>query len=438
MSRPVVLVNARLLDPASRLDAAGGVLIVGERIAEVGPRVSAALAPAGAEVIDARGLCLAPGLVDMRVQLGEPGAEHKERIASGAAAAAAGGVTSMAVLPNTDPPIDHPAMVEFVARRARQVRLGKVYPYAAVTKGLAGDELAEIGLLRAAGAVAFTDGERALANARVMRRALAYARGFDALVVQHPEEPALAEHGVMNEGALASRLGLAGIPAAAEAIMVERDLRLLELTGGRLHFAHVSTEAAVAAIRRAKAQGLAVTCDTAPHYLALNELEVEGYRTFAKVSPPLRAEADRAAVVEGLSDGTIDVIASDHCPQDQDSKRLPFAQAAPGVIGVQTMLPVCLRLVHEGAMGLLDLLGKLTAGPARILDVVAGRVVAGAPADLVLFDPETPWKVTEASLKSRSKNTAFEGRLVEGRVAATLVDGRTIFRDLDHRPAPPG
>ena len=319
-------------------------------------------------------------------------------------------------------------MVEFVARRARQVKLGKVYPYAALTKQLAGQELAEIGLLKAAGAVAFTDGERALANARVMRRALAYAAGFGALIVQHPEEPALAEHGVMNEGQLASRLGLAGISPAAETIMVERDLRLLELTGGRLHFAHVSTAGALAAIRAAKARGLRVTCDTAPHYLALNELEVEGYRTFAKVSPPLRSEDDRRAVVAALKDGTIDAIASDHCPQDQDSKRLPFAQAAFGVIGVQTMLPVCLRLVHDGPIGLLALLRTMTEAPARILGLDAGRLARGAAADLVLFDPEAPWKVTEANLRSLSKNTAFEGRLVEGRVARTLVDGRTVFQ----------
>jgi dihydroorotase len=428
MSRHMVIAGARLLDPASGLDAKGGVLIAGGRIAELGPQVSQSAAPDGAEIIDAQGLCLGPGLVDMRVQLGEPGAEHKERIDSGAAAAAAGGVTSMAVLPNTDPPIDEPAMVEFVARRARQVRLGKVYPYATVTKRLDGQELAEIGLLQAAGAVAFTDGEKALANARVMRRALAYARNFDALIVQHPEEPTLAERGVMNEGTLASRLGLAGIPSAAEAIMVERDLRLLELTGGRLHVAHVSTAQAVAAIRAAKSQGLRVTCDTAPHYLALNELEVEGYRTFAKVSPPLRAEEDRRAVVDGLRDGTIDVIASDHCPQDQDSKRLPFAQAACGVIGVQTMLPVSLRLWHEGELGLLDLLARMTVAPARILGLEAGRLARGAPADLVLFDPEAPWKITEDSLLSLSKNTAFEGRLVEGRVVRTLVDGRTIFQ----------
>ena len=427
MIHPVLILNARLLDPATGLDTRGGLLAVDGRIAELGPGVTAATAPGEAEIIDAAGSCLAPGLVDMRVQLGEPGAEHKERIETGAMAAAAGGVTSLAVLPGTDPPIDDPAMVEFVARRARQVRLVKVYPYAAVTKGLAGKELAEIGLLKAAGAVAFTDGERAVANARVMRRALSYATAFDALIVQHPEEPSLAEGGAMTEGAIASRLGLPGIPAVAEVMMVERDLHLLELTGGRLHLAHVSTAAAVAAVRAAKARGLRVTCDTAPHYLALNELEVEGYRTFAKVSPPLRSEEDRRAVVEGLRDGTIDALASDHVPQDQDSKRLPFAQAAFGVIGLETTLPVALTLYHEGRIGLLDLLRTMTAGPADILGLEAGRLRKGAPADLVLFDHEQPWKITEEGLRSLAKNTAFEGRLVQGRVLRTLVDGRTIF-----------
>lgn len=427
MSRPSLVINARLLDPATGLDGRGGLLVVGGRIAEVGPTVTASMAPSGTEVIDARGLCLAPGLVDLRVELGEPGAEHKERFESGGRAAVAGGVTSMCVLPNTAPPIDDPAMVEFVARRARQAKLAKVYPYAAVTKGLEGKELAELGLLKAAGAVAFTDGGKALASARVMRRALAYAQAFEALIVQHPEEPTLAEGGDMNEGPIASRLGLAGIPAAAEVMMVERDLRLLELTGGRLHVAHVSTAAAIEAIRRAKRRGLRVTCDTTPHHLALNELEVEGYRTFAKVSPPLRGEEDRRAVVEGLRDGTIDAIASDHCPQDQDSKRLPFSQAAFGVVGVETMLPVALRLWHEGELELLDLLARLTVEPARLLGLEAGRLAKGAPADLVLFDPDAPWKITEPGLKSLSKNTAFEGRLVQGRVVRTFVDGRTVF-----------
>ena len=426
--RPLLLAGCRLLDPASGLDVEGGLLVTDGRIADFGPRLGPASAPDEAEILDGQGLCLAPGLVDMRVQLGEPGAEHKERIASAAAAATAGGVTSMACLPNTEPPIDEPAMLEFVARRARKVRSAKVYPYAAVTRGLRGEQLAEIGLLREAGAVAFTDGERAVVDARVMRRALAYAGLFDALIVQHPEEPSLARDGVMNEGPIASRLGLAGIPAVAEVMMIERDLRLVELTGARYHVAHVSTAAGVDAVRRAKARGLRVTCETTPHHLALNELEVEGYRTFAKVSPPLRGEADRRAVVEGMKDGTIDVIASDHCPQDQDSKRLPFASAEFGVIGLETMLPVSLRLWHEGDLPLLDLLRRMTCAPADLLGLEAGRLRRGAPADLVLFDPEAPWKITEAGLHSLAKNTAFEGRLVMGRVERTWVDGRTVFQ----------
>ena len=430
MTRPILIANARLLDPATGLDARGWLLVVDGRIADLGR--GAAAAPDGAELVDATDLCLAPGLVDMRVRLGEPGAEHKERIETGALAAAAGGVTTVAVLPDTDPPIDDPAMVEFVARRARQVRLVKVHPYAAVTKGCRGGELAEIGLLKAAGAVAFTDGERAVASARVMRRALSYASCFDALIVQHPEEATLAEGGAMNEGAIASRLGLAGIPAAAEVVMIERDLRLLELTpGGRLHVAHVSTGAAVEAIRAAKARGLRVTCDASPHHLLLNELEVEGYRTYAKVRPPLRGEEDRRALVEALRDGTIDAVASDHNPQDQDSKRLPFAQAEPGVIGVETMLPVLLTLHHEGTIGLQGLLRAVTCAPADILGLEAGRLRPGAPADLVLFDPEAPWKITEQGLRSLAKNTAFEGRLVQGRVVRTFVDGRTIFQRHD-------
>lgn len=431
MSRPVLVLNARLLDPASGLDCRGGLLAVGGRIVELGPQVTGALAPPGTELVDARGLCLIPGLVDLRAGFGEPGAEHKERFESGCLAAVAGGVTSLALLPDTDPPIDDPAMVEFVARRARQAKLAKVYPQAAVTRRLEGRELAELGLLKAAGAVAFTDGFRAVADARVMRRALAYASMFDALIVQHPEEPSLAQGGVMNEGPVASRLGLAAIPGAAEVIMVERDLRLLELTGGRLHVAHISTAAAVAAIRAAKARGLRVTCDTTPHHLLLTEAEVEGYRTFAKVSPPLRSEADREAVIAGLVDGTIDAIASDHCPQDQDSKRLPFAQAAFGVIGLQTLLAAALSLVFAGRIGLVDLLRRLTVQPATILGLEAGRLARGAPADLVLVDLDASWTVTEKSLFSLAKNTPFEGRTFRGKVIRTFVDGRTVYSAED-------
>jgi dihydroorotase len=425
--RPILFRDVRLLDPSSGLDQLGQLLVEEGRISAMG---RLAEVPEDAEVIEGHGHCLCPGLVDMRVQFGEPGAEHKERLSSGVAAAAAGGVTSVAVLPNTLPVIDDPAMLEFVARRARQLKSVKVYPYAALTRGLGGKELVELALLQEAGAVAFTDGERALADARVLQRALAYASALGLLVVQHPEEPSLAAGGVMNDGAIATRLGLKGVPPIAEVMMIERDLRLVELTGARYHVAHVSTAAAIDAVRKAKERGLKVSCETTPHHLALNELEVEGYRTFAKVSPPLRGEADRLAVVAGLQDGTIDVIASDHCPQDQDSKRLPFAHAEFGVVGTETMLPVCLRLVHEGALPLLDLLAKLTVNPARLLGIDAGRLAVGAAADLFLLDLERPWKITEQGLTSLAKNTAFEGSLVQGRVLMTMVDGRVVHRGV--------
>jgi dihydroorotase len=428
MSGRTVIANARLLDPESRLDVPGALLIEGGRIADLGPRLLDGGLPDGVELIDAGGACLAPGLVDMRVQLGEPGAEHKETFASGTLAAAAGGVTSLACLPNTEPVIDDPAMVEFVARRARQQKRAKVFPYGAITKGCGGKQLAELALLREAGAVGFTDGVRAVEGSLVMRRAMAYASALGLRLIQHPEDPALARGGVMNEGEIATRLGLAGIPAAAEVILIERDLRLVELTGAAWHVAHVSTAAAIEAVRRAKARGLPVTADASPLHFALNELEVEGYRTYAKVSPPLRHEDDRRAVVLGLKDGTIDAIASDHCRQDQDSKRLPFAQAEFGAVGLETLLPVALGLVHQGALSLLEVLDKLTRAPAGLLGIEAGRLRKGVPADLVLFDPEAPGKVREENLHSLSKNTPFEGRLIQGKVLRTLVDGRTIFQ----------
>ena len=419
-------VNARLLDPASGLDAPGALLVEGARIADLGPRLFNESVPAGVRVVDCGGACLAPGLVDMRVQLREPGEEHKETIKSAGLAAALGGITSMAALPNTDPVVDDVAGVEFVARRAREAKLVKAYTYGAVTRGLAGKEITEIGLLAEFGACGFTDGVKAVADAQVMRRALSYARAHGQVIVQHPEEPSLAG-GVMNEGEVATRLGLAGIPAAAEAIMVERDIRLVELTGGRYHAAHVSTAVAIEAIRGAKARGLPVTCDTAPHYFTLSEADVGDYRTFAKVSPPLRPEADRAAVAAAVADGTIDAVASDHSPHDQESKRQPFAIADPGIAGLETLLPLTLALVHDGSMGLLKALARLTAGPAGILGLEAGRLVKGAPADLVLFDPEEAWVIDPDRFRSKSKNSPFENHPVRGRARATLVDGRAIF-----------
>jgi dihydroorotase len=423
----VAYLNVRLLDPASGLDAPGALLTEGEAIADFGPRLFADGLPEGIQRVDCRGACLAPGLVDIRVQLREPGEEHKETIASGSRAAAAGGVTAMVCLPNTDPVIDDVSGVEFIARRAREVKLVKIYCHAAITQRLEGEQLAEIGLLKEAGALAFTDGLRAVANALVMRRALSYARTVGALIIQHPEEPALAAGGAMNEGLIATRLGLAGIPKAAEIIIIERDLRLVELTRGRYHASHVSTAESVEAIRRAKARGLVVSCDTAPPYFTLDESAVGEYRTFAKLSPPLRSPADREAVIEGIADGAIDVIASDHAPHDQDSKRLPFAQAECGVIGLETLLPLSLALVHDGRVGLLQALAALTYRPAELLGLPAGRLRPGAAADLVLFDPERRWLVEENKFRSKSKNSPFAGREVRGQVLRTIVDGRPVF-----------
>jgi len=424
----VAYINARLVDPAGGLDGKGALLINGEIIADVGPGLFQGGVPSGIDVVDCQGQVLAPGLVDMRVQLREPGEEHKETLRSAGEAAVAGGVTSMVCLPNTDPVIDDVATVEFVARRARKNGLAKVFPYAAATKNLEGKELSEIGMLAEAGALGFTDGTRAIKNALVLRRALAYAANFGAMILQHAEEPTLAEGGVMNEGELATRMGLSGISPAAEAIMLERDMRLVAMTGGRYHAAHISTAEGVAIIRKAKAAGLKVTCDTAPPYFALNELAVSDYRTFAKLSPPLRSEADRQAIVAGLVDGTIDVVASDHAPQDQDSKRLPFALAEFGGVGLETLLAVTLELFHNGHMSLIEALGLVTHAPAEILGLPSGRLKVGHAADLVLFDPTRAWKVVPDQFRSKSKNTPFDGRPVQGVVLRTVIDGRTVFK----------
>ena len=429
--RPLAILNARLLDPAAKRDERGGLLIRDGLIADLGPQVKAAGLSDEFERVDAGGHCLAPGLVDMRVQLREPGEEHKETIATGSAAAAAGGVTSMVCLPNTDPVIDDVAGVEFIARRARETRLSKIYCYGAVTKGLAGKDLVEIGLLSESGALAFTDGLAAVADARVLSRALSYARCFGALIIQHPEEPRLADGGAMNAGELSTRLGLPGVPRQAEVIMIERDLHLIEMTGGRYHAAHLSTAPAVEAIRQAKKRGLRITCDTAPPYFALNENEVGDYRTFAKLSPPLRGEDDRRAIAAAVADGTIDCIASDHAPHDQESKRVPFAQAATGVIGLETLLPVSLELHHRGEISLLGLLARMTVAPAALLGLPQGRLAKGAPADLVLFDLERAHRIDASKFRSKSKNSGFDERPVQGRVLRTIVDGRTVFAAED-------
>jgi dihydroorotase len=419
-------VNARLLDPASGLDGTGTVLIDGNKIIDTGPHLFPNGPPANVQVIDCKGYCLAPGLIDMRVHLPEPGGEHKESFETASAAAAAGGVTSMICLPDTDPAIDNVAVIEFIARRARETNIIKIYAYGAITRGLEGKELTEFGILSEAGALAFTDATKAISDTLVMRRALSYASTFDLLIVQHPEEPKLARNGQMTEGETSTRLGLAGIPAVAEVMILERDFRLVELTGARYHAAHVTTAAAIDTIRAAKARGLPVTCDTAPQYFTLTDAATAEYRTFAKVSPPLRCEEDRLAVIEGLRDGTIDVIASDHRPQDQDSKRLPFVQAEPGIVGLETLLPLTLALHRNADIGLLDLIRRLTSAPGELLRMKEGRLAPGLPADMVIFDPDHDWTVEAAALKSRSKNTPFDQMPVQGKAMCTIVGGRHV------------
>ncbi len=416
--------SVRLLDPASGLDQRGDLLVRDGIIADLGPGIGR---PDGAEVIEAEGLVLCPGLVDIRADLGEPGHEYRETIASAAEAAAAGGITTLVALPDSRPAIDDPALVRLLRARGEETGSLAILPYAALTRGCRGEEMAELGLLAEAGAVAFTDGARAVASARLMRLALSYARGFAKRIVVHAEEPTLAAGGAATEGGLATRLGLPGIPATAEAIIVARDIRLAQLTGGAVHFAHISTAEALGLVRRAKAEGLSVTCDTAPPYFDLNETAIGDFRTYAKLSPPLRREEDRVAVAAALADGTIDAIASDHQPRDVDDKRLPFAQAAPGGAGLATLLAVTLAQVHAGTIGLPQAIGLLTARPARLLGIDAGRLAKGQAADLCLFHPERAWQVESGELPGKAQNTPFDGRALEGRVLGTWKAGRRVF-----------
>jgi len=378
-------------------------------------------------VIDCAGHVLAPGLIDMLVFSGEPGHEHRETLSTTSRAAAAGGVTTIICMPNTEPVIDDVALVDFIMRRARDTARINVHPMAAMTKGLKSEEMAEIGLLRDAGAIAFTNGKTSLADAKMMRNVLAYAKDFGALIIHHLEEPTLAENGVMNEGEVATRLGLPGMPREAETIMLERDLRLAELTGGRYHAGQISCRASLDIIRAAKAKGLPVTCGVSINHLTLNENDIGPYRTFFKMRPPLRSEDDRRAMVEGVASGDIDVIVSAHDPQDADGKRRPFAEAADGAIGVETLLSAALRLHHDGSVDLVTLLRALTANPARLLGLPSGRLAKGAPADLVLIDLDTPFVVNPELLRTRSKNTPFDEARLQGRALMTLVAGRAVY-----------
>jgi dihydroorotase len=414
--------NVRLIGEG--VDLQGDLLVRKGLIADFGPSLGR---PDGVTVIEEDGAVLCPGLVDMRASLGEPGFEYRETIASAAIAAAAGGITTLACLPDTMPAIDDPSLVHMMRTKGEETGSLTILPYGAATKGCRGEELSEIGLLHEAGAVAFTDGSKAIASARLMRVALSYARGFGTRIVQHPEDPSLASGGAATEGEQATRLGLPGIPAAAEAIMVARDIRLAQLTGGAVHFAHISTGEALDLIRRAKDAGLNVTCDTAPPYFDLNETAIGEFRTYQKLSPPLRKDEDRRAVVAALADGTIDAIASDHQPRDTDDTRLPYAVCPPSGAGLATLLGVTLSQVHNGSLTLSQAIGLLTARPAKLLGAAGGNLAKGAPADLCLFHPDRIWQVEAGKLPGKAQNTPFDGRALEGRVLGTWKAGRRVF-----------
>ena len=418
--------NATIVAPAQSLNGRGGLLIEDGWILAAGPKVTRDSVGSGTQIVDCSGLTLIPGLVDMRVFTGEPGTEYRETLASASHAAAAGGVTTMIVMPNTQPVIDDAAIVDFILRRARDTAVVRVAPMAAITKGLAGELMSEIGGLQEAGAVAITDGLRAVANANLFRRALTYAKDFGMLVVQHVEEPTLST-GVMNASEIAGRLGLSGVPAMAEVILLERDLRLVELTGARYHAAQISSHMSLDVIRAAKARGLPVTCGVSIHHLSLNENDIGAYRTFFKLSPPLRTEDDRRALVEGVADGTIDVIVSGHDPQSADTKRLPFAEAAFGAIGLETMLSAALTLHHNEDLPLPRIVEAMASTPAAILGLEVGRLEAGAPADFCLVDPTLSWTVADSRLRSLSKNSPFEHRTLEGRAVETVVAGQSVY-----------
>jgi len=428
--RPILLANARVVDPSRDFDGPGDVLIADGVIRDLKRGIGAAGVPEGTDVINCGGKIVAPGLIDMRAFVGEPGASHRETFASASQAAATGGITTIICQPSTSPVIDNSTTVDFVLRRARDTAIVNIHPMAALTKGLRGEEMTEFGLLKAAGAVAFTDGDNSVTNAQVMRRALTYARDFDALIVHHTEDPHLVGEGVMNEGEFAARLGLMGIPNAAEAVMLERDMRLVALTGGRYHAASLTCVDSLEILRRARDAGLEVSASVSINHLTLNENDIGPYRTFLKLSPPLRSEEDRLALVEAVASGLIDVIMSDHNPQDVEVKRLPFAEAASGAIGLETMLPAALRLIHNGQTDFRTLIRAMSTRPAELLGLPGGTLRPGAPADVIVIDTDTPWVLDPDDLKSQCKNTPFDEARFSGRVVRTIAGGRTVYEHV--------
>ncbi|MDT8440778.1 MAG: dihydroorotase [Desulfuromonadales bacterium] len=419
----LLIKGGRVLDPAQGLDKSCDILVEDGRIAAIEANIDAA----GVETIDASGRLVTPGLVDIHVHLRDPGLEYKEDIVSGTQAAVAGGFTAVACMPNTKPVNDSLAVTRYILDKAATEGHCRVFPIASITKGLAGDSLAELGELREAGCYAASDDGKPVASSEMMRRAMEYARPFDMTIVSHAEDLELVGAGVMNEGPVATELGLKGIPWVAEDAATARDIMLAELTGCHLHVAHVSTKGSVELVRQAKQRGVNVTCEATPHHFTLTDEAVRGYNTNAKMNPPLRSEQDRLAICAGLADGTIDAIATDHAPHHLDEKNVEFNIAMNGIVGLETALPLTLQLVRDGVIDLTRAIELLTSGPARCLGLPVGRLEVGAAADITLIDPEQQWTVAADQLHSKSKNSPFVGWSLQGGAVCTIVGGRVAF-----------
>jgi dihydroorotase len=429
-NRQILISGGHVIDPG-RLNGLADVLIEEGQVVAVGPDLRAST---GATKIDATGRLVLPGFVDLHVHFREPGFEYKESIQSGAAAAVAGGFTSVCCMPNTNPVNDNQAITELMLDRARVAGLANIFPIGAITKGSEGKELAEIGDLRRAGCVAISDDGKPVMNSLVMRRAMEYALAFDVPVVDHCEDLHLAEGGCMNEGTVSTELGLPGIPSAAEDVMVARNVALAELTGARLHLAHISTEGSVRMVREAKSRGLKVTAEACPHHFTITEETVRGYNTYAKMNPPLRTWKDVQAIKEGLRDGTIDVIATDHAPHATQEKQLGFTEAPFGIVGLETALPLTFALVEEGVLSLEAAVDKLSTAPAKAFSLAKGTLAVGADADVAIVDQHEQWEVDPAKFYSKSRNTPFAGWKVKGRVTTTIVGGRVVFKTGQVKP----
>ncbi len=421
----ILIRNGRLIDPSQGLDGLYDLLIKDGRIEEIGER--GRLVGEGWEVVEAEGLWVIPGMVDMHCHLREPGYEYKETIKTGTMAGVAGGYTTLVAMANTDPVNDSASVTRYILEKAATEGVARVLPVGAVTKGMKGEGLSDMGELKEAGVVALSDDGRPVVNSEVMRRALEYAKAFDLTIISHCEDPYLSKNGVMNEGVVSTLLGLRGIPSASEVVMIARDIALAELTGGRLHIAHVSTKRGVELIRDAKRRGIKVTAEVTPHHLTLTEEAVRGYDPDTKVNPPLRTEEDRLALIEGLKDGTIDVIATDHAPHSLVEKEVEFDLAAFGVVGLETALPLILNLVRKEGFSPLSIIEKMTVNPARILGIEAGTLREGARADIAILDPEEEWIVAPEEFFSKGRNTPFKGWKMKGRVVRTIVGGKIVY-----------